>query len=42
MGDDDERGKGSVTKRLLFLWACSALLAEEPWRELCIMDFESA
>src|SRR5690242_4239772 len=34
------RGVGSVTKRLLFLWSCYAPPAEEPWRELCIMDYE--
>ena len=31
---------GSVTARLLFLWSCSALLAEAPWRELGLQDDE--
>src|SRR5262245_11897708 len=32
--------RGSVTKRLLFLWSCYALLSEERWRERGIMDYE--
>src|SRR5262245_28958605 len=43
MGGDGPREQvaaGSVTKRLLFLWSCYALLSEERWRERGIMDYE--